>query len=94
MNDNKEKTEGMMLEEQLVWKFPHIGKDAPEQVEAAAEFCEDYKAFLDEGKTERECVEAAVKRLQAAGYTEFEKGFEAMHSGKSGKVILDWTTKK
>ena len=23
-------------------------------------------------------------------YTEFEKGFEAMHSGKSGKVILSW----
>ena len=27
-------------------------------------------------------------------YTEFEKGFEAMHSGKSGKVILDWTKKE
>ncbi len=27
-------------------------------------------------------------------YTDFEKGFEAMHSGQSGKVILDWTTKK
>ena len=24
-------------------------------------------------------------------YTEFEKGFEAMNSGKSGKVVLDWT---
>ena len=24
-------------------------------------------------------------------YTEFEKGFEAMHSGRSGKVVLDWT---
>lgn len=24
-------------------------------------------------------------------YKDFEKGFEAMHSGKSGKVILDWT---
>ena len=23
-------------------------------------------------------------------YTEFEKGFEAMNSGKSGKVILSW----
>ena len=23
-------------------------------------------------------------------YTDFEKGFEMMHSGKSGKVILDW----
>ena len=27
-------------------------------------------------------------------YTEFEKGFEAMLSGNSGKVVLDWTTKK
>ena len=27
-------------------------------------------------------------------YTEFEKGFEAMISGNSGKVVLDWTTKK
>ena len=26
-------------------------------------------------------------------YTEFEKGFEAMHSGNSGKVIFDWTKK-
>ena len=24
-------------------------------------------------------------------YTEFEKGFEVMRSGESGKVILDWT---
>ena len=24
-------------------------------------------------------------------YTEFEKGFEAMNSGRSGKVILDWS---
>jgi threonine 3-dehydrogenase len=25
-------------------------------------------------------------------FDEFEKGFEAMRSGASGKVILDWTT--
>jgi threonine 3-dehydrogenase len=25
-------------------------------------------------------------------YSEFEKGFTAMHEGKSGKVILDWTS--
>ena len=23
-------------------------------------------------------------------YTEFREGFEAMNSGKSGKVVLDW----
>ncbi len=27
------------------------------------------------------------------GYTEYEKGFEVIQSGKSGKVILDWTVK-
>ncbi len=27
-------------------------------------------------------------------YTDFEKGFEAMNSGMSGKVVLDWTAKK
>ena len=27
-------------------------------------------------------------------YTDFIEGFEAMSSGKSGKVVLDWTTKK
>ncbi len=27
-------------------------------------------------------------------YTEFQKGFETMNSGKSGKVVLDWTAKK
>ena len=24
-------------------------------------------------------------------FTDFEKGFEAMNTGKSGKVVLDWT---
>ena len=68
MAQEKEKSEGKLLEEQLVWKFPHIGKKAPQQVEEAASFCEGYKAFLHEGKTERECVRAAVRMLEAAGY--------------------------
>ena len=24
-------------------------------------------------------------------YRDFDKGFEAMNSGRSGKVVLDWT---
>ena len=27
-------------------------------------------------------------------YTDFQKGFDAMLSGNSGKVVLDWTTKE
>ncbi len=37
-------------------------------------FCAGYKAFLDKGKTERECVKEAVKILEAAGYEPFEAG--------------------
>lgn len=63
---------GKELQEELTWKFPHIAKEAPEQVEEAAAFCEGYKEFLDEGKTERECVKKAVELLKAAGYAEFD----------------------
>ena len=63
---------GKELQEELTWKFPHIAKEAPEQVEEATAFCEGYKAFLDEGKTERECVKKAVELLKAAGYAEFD----------------------
>lgn len=69
----EEKSAGKLLEEQLTWKFPHIAKDAPDEVERAAEFCEGYKTFLDEGKTERECVAAALKLLKAAGYQELDR---------------------
>ncbi|NBH73957.1 aminopeptidase [Clostridiaceae bacterium] len=71
MAQDKEKSAGKLLEEQLAWKFLHIGKEAPQQVEEAASFCEGYKAFLNEGKTERECVRAAVRMLEAAGYRPF-----------------------
>ncbi len=63
---------GKELQEQLTWKFPHIGNAAPEQVEQAAAFCENYKEFLNQGKTERECVRQAEALLQAAGYEKFD----------------------
>ncbi len=68
MDQEKEKSAGKLLEEQLTWKFPHIGKKAPKQTEEAAAFCEGYKEFLNQGKTERECVAKAVEMLEAAGY--------------------------
>ncbi len=79
MEDNKELTEGKRLEKELTFSFPHIGKDAPDQGKEAEAFCEGYKAFLDAGKTERECVEAAVRLLADAGYepVDFKKSYKA-----------------
>ena len=44
---------GKDLEKALLWEAPHIGEKAPEQIPEAQDFCEGYKAFLNEGKTER-----------------------------------------
>ena len=70
----KEKSRGQKLQEELTWKFPNIAKDAPEQIEEAKAFCEGYKEFLNQGKTERECVAKAVEILEKAGYTPIEAG--------------------
>lgn len=69
-----EKTIGQQLQEELTFKFPHIAKEAPYQREEAEMFCEGYKRFLDNGKTERECVREAVAMLEMQGYCPFEAG--------------------
>ncbi|WP_349945815.1 aminopeptidase [Lacrimispora sp. BS-2] len=69
-----EKTKGQQLQEELTFKFPHIAKEAPHQREEAEMFCEGYKRFLDNGKTERECVREAVAMLEMQGYRPFETG--------------------
>jgi aspartyl aminopeptidase len=71
---NMEKTKGQILQEELTFKFPHIGKDAPHQMEEAEMFCEGYKRFLDNGKTERECVREAMAMLEMQGYVPFTSG--------------------
>lgn len=67
------KSKGQKLEEKLGFQFKNIGKAAPEQIEEAAVFCEGYKAFLDAGKTERECVAYAEMLAVEAGYQPFER---------------------
>lgn len=86
--EKKEKLSGS-----LVWKQPNIGDAAPEQIEAAQDFCEGYKAFLDAGKTERECVKAAVAILNQAGYVPFdpEKKYQAgdkIYQVNRGKALI------
>ena len=55
--------------------------------------CDEYRAFLDSGKTERECVELAVKMAYAAGYVPLEsvkelKAGDKVYSVNRGKNIL------
>ena len=72
MENTNEKSIGQQLQEELTWKFPAVAMDAPERIKEAYDFCEPYKAFLSEAKTERECVAKAEGMLKEAGYKEFD----------------------
>ena len=84
---------GKELEKALLWETPHIAKEAPSQIEEAAAFCEGYKKFLDAGKTERECVNEAIKMLTAAGYTAYDenaayKAGDKVYWNNRGKALV------
>ena len=51
-----------------------LKKATEEQIKEAYAFCEDYKKFLDNAKTEREAVTEAIKIAQNNGFTAYEKG--------------------
>jgi len=77
----------------LMWEYPHIAKAAPEQIEKAEKFAEGYRIFLENCKTERECVNYAEVALVGAGYERFdpEKKYRAgdrVYDVNRGKSIL------
>ncbi len=47
-----------------------------EEIKACYDYAEDYKTFLDEGKTERESVLCSVKMLEEAGFKKYEYGMK------------------
>ena len=49
-------------------------------------YCEDYKKFLDNGKTERECVSYAVALAEAKGFRKFERGMALQPGDKVYRV--------
>ena len=51
-----------------------LKKATDKQIEEAYAFCEDYKKFLDNAKTEREAVTEAIKIAEENGFTEYVKG--------------------
>lgn len=52
------------------------------QLKELEAFADEYRSFLDEGKTERECVDLIVNMAEKAGYSELQ---EVMKEGKTLK---------
>ena len=60
-----------------------IEKLSPAQVEEMEGLCKDYRVFLDEGKTERECVDITIKMAEANGF----KNVDSVTSLKAGDKV-------
>ena len=70
-----EKTKGQLLQEELLMKPKNIGDLLSEkELEGVFDFCEDYKTFLTECKTERETVDYTIEILKKNNYTEYVAG--------------------
>lgn len=83
----KEKTEAQTLKEKLFYKKEN-GVDfmSDEELKACDDFCEGYKKFLFENKTEREFARAAATAAKARGFKEFDKFSHPLEAGE--KVYL------
>ena len=82
-------TEAEKMEREVAWKsYTDAERAHLEQVSAR------YRAFLDNGKTERECVTEVVKLAEAKGYTNLEDKIARGEALKAGdKVYSDWMGK-
>ena len=88
--EEKTKSVGELRREALCYK-PKNGYDrlSPEDEKAMDVYCEDYKKFLDAGKTERECVSEAVRLAQAKGFKPFTRGMTIHPGDKLYRVNRD-----
>lgn len=64
------------------------------QLKKLEKLCREYREFLDEAKTERECVDAVVNMVEKEGYRELESVIRAGESLRKGdKVYSVWMNK-
>ncbi|MBE6769742.1 MAG: aminopeptidase [Ruminococcaceae bacterium] len=68
------KTAKQWAEELAINRKNGLMRISENEMEKANAFCEDYKAYLDAAKTEREATEEAIRLAKEAGFTEFVIG--------------------
>ena len=62
-------------------EYEHIFKKDKNCFDAALNFCEGYKKFMDTSKTERECVNTIVEMAKSNGYREFDNNVRSISAG-------------
>ena len=71
---NQEKSKAEQLQDELFFKPKHAmrGDLTDAEIERADQFCEDYKAFLNASRTEREAAGFFCRKAEALGFVPFD----------------------
>lgn len=88
--------EAEKLSKELLFSYKHVAKEDKKEFKKSDEFAIGYKEFLDNAKTERECVTLAKKMLTEAGYKEFDiakkyKAGDKVYKINRGKALIATT---
>ena len=70
------------MEHKNVWE-----KYDKKQLKAVDALSDAYRSFLDNGKTERECIDQIVNRIEKEGYIELEKLMKENKTLKAGDKV-------
>ena len=90
----EEKTKAEQLREELCMKPSDATKSmTADEIAAADDYCEGYKAFLNEVKTEREAVTYAIREAEARGFVAYEPGMalkagDKIYQNNRGKALM------
>ncbi|MBQ2824801.1 MAG: aminopeptidase [Clostridia bacterium] len=91
---DKETSKTKELKEKLLLNTKNgIKRLTAEEVAQADAWCEDYKVFLDNSKTERDAVEYSIELLEKNGFTEYECGKkynagDKVYMNNRGKALI------
>lgn len=86
MGETKERSKGQKLMDKLSYKSANAWEKIPDR-ENIFSYCEDYKAFLDVGKTERGCVKEIIKRAEKLGFEDMDKIISEKHTVTTGDKV-------
>jgi len=82
----KEKSKGQKLMDEIGYKLSNAWEKIGDR-ETIFSYCEDYKTFLNNGKTERECVKEILRRAEKLGYKDLDTVIKNRQTLKSGDKV-------
>ncbi len=92
---SEEKSQAEMLKESLSYEVKNAWEQSDDsQIRKAFDLCENYKVYLDKGKTEREFSSLVEKELIKAGYHNLQELFKERKKLNKGDKVYYVNKKK